>query len=85
MDLPTMVMRMSTAPARAFNLPGGSLARGDIADVTVLDPAWEWMVDPRQFRSKSRNTPFAGRVLRGRAVYTIVNGRIVHDASADRG
>ena len=83
-DLPTLVMRMSTQPARAFSLPGGSLERGAAADVTVFDPAWPWTVDPTKLRSKSRNTPFAGRDLRGRAVYTIVDGRIVHDASADR-
>jgi dihydroorotase len=83
-DLPTLVMRMSTQPARAFNLPGGSLERGAAADVTVFDPAWPWTVDPTKLRSKSHNTPFAGRDLRGRAVYTIVDGRIVHDASADR-
>jgi dihydroorotase len=83
-DLPTMVLRMSTAPARAFNLPGGSLQPGGIADVTVFDPAWEWTVDPKAFLSKSRNTPFTGRTLRGRAVWTIVNGVVVHDAAADR-
>src|SRR5688572_6845023 len=83
-DLPTLVLRMSTAPARAFNLPGGSLLDGALADVTVFDPSWEWTVQPTAFVSKSRNTPFAGRRLRGRAVYTIVHGRIVHDASAER-
>jgi dihydroorotase len=83
-DLPTLVLRMSTAPARAFNLPGGSLQPGAVADVTVFDPAWAWDVDPRRFVSKSRNTPFTGRTLHGRAVYTIVNGRVVHDAAADR-
>jgi dihydroorotase len=84
LDLPTLILRMSTAPARAFNLPGGSLARGAIADVTVFDPAWEWTIDPKRFLSKSRNTPFTGRTVRGRAVHTIVGGRIIHDASADR-
>jgi dihydroorotase len=83
-DLPTLIMRMSTQPARAFSLPGGSLERGVSADVTVFDPAWSWTVDPKQLRSKSRNTPFAGRQLRGRAVFTIVDGRIIHDTSADR-
>jgi dihydroorotase len=80
-DLPTLIMRMSTAPARAFSLPGGSLQRDAVADVTVFDPAHEWVVDPLKFRSKSRNTPFTGRRLRGRATYTIVSGRIVHDAT----
>jgi dihydroorotase len=84
LDLPAMVLRMSTACARAFNLAGGSLQRGEIADVTIFDPAWEWQVDPAKFLSKSRNTPFSGRTLRGRAVYTVVDGRVVHDASAER-
>jgi dihydroorotase len=84
LDLPALVLRMSTAPARAFSLPGGSLRDGAPADVTVFDPTWEWTVHPQAFLSKSRNTPFAGRRLRGRAVYTIVNGRIVHDASGER-
>ena len=83
-DLSTLIMRMSTQPARAFRLPGGTLAKGAPGDVTVFDPDWEWTVDPKKLRSKSRNTPFAGRVLRGRAVYTLVDGRIIHDASADR-
>lgn len=82
-DLPTMIHRMSVAPAAAFNLPGGSLADGAIADVTVFDPTHEWTVDPKRFLSKSRNTPFGGRTLRGRAVYTIVNGRIVYDVATD--
>jgi dihydroorotase len=83
MDLATLMLRMSTAPARAFKLPGGSLQRGVHADVTVFDPTLEWVVDPATFRSRSRNTPFAGRTLRGRAIYTIVSGRIVFDASGE--
>ena len=76
-DLRRMVERMSCAPARAFRLPGGTLRVGAPADVTVFDPAEEWVVDPTKFLSKSRNTPFAGWKLRGRAVYSIVGGRIV--------
>jgi dihydroorotase len=83
MDLATLMLRMSTAPARAFKLPGGSLQRGVHADVTVFDPTLEWVVDPATFRSRSRNTPFSGRTLRGRAIYTIVSGRIVFDASGE--
>jgi len=82
-DLATLVERMSTAPARAFNLPGGSIAIGSPGDVTVFDPAFEWTVDPRQLLSKSRNTPFTGRTLRGRAVLTIVQGRIVHEVARE--
>jgi len=73
-DLPTMVERMSCQPARVFKLPGGTLAVGSPADVTVFDPAAVWTVDPAAFLSKSRNTPFAGWVLTGRPVRTIVDG-----------
>ncbi|HWK90085.1 MAG TPA: dihydroorotase [Longimicrobium sp.] len=73
-DLPTLVERMSCAPARSMSLPGGTLAQGTPADVTVLDPRMEWTVDPRQFLSMSRNTPFGGRQLRCRAVRTFVDG-----------
>jgi dihydroorotase len=77
-DLPTLIQRMSAAPARIFNLPGGSLARGATADVVVLDPTVEWVVEPATFLSKSRNTPFTGRRLRGRADVTIVRGQVVY-------
>jgi len=78
-DLPTMVERMSCAPARAFGLPGGTLAENAPADVTVFDPEARWTVDPKAFRSKSRNTPFAGWELRGRPRLTIVGGRVVFE------
>ena len=78
LSLPDMVERMSCAPARAFNLPGGTLKSGSVGDVTVFDPALEWTVDAKEFLSKSRNTPFAGWSLRGRAVMTVVGGRIVY-------
>ena len=79
-DLSTMVERMSCQPARAFNLPGGTLAEGSVADVTVFDPTEEWTVDPLAFASKSRNTPFAGWTLTGRQRMTIVDGRVVWSA-----
>jgi len=77
-DYATLVDRMAVAPARLFHLPGGTLRKGSIADVTVFDPEREWTVDPVEFRSKGRNTPYAGRTLRGRAVYTVVDGRVVY-------
>ncbi len=76
-DLPTMIERMSCQPARAFGLPGGTLAIGGPADVTVFDPGARWVVDAGQFRSRSRNTPFGGWELTGRPTMTIVGGRIV--------
>jgi dihydroorotase len=77
-DVPTLVEKMSCAPARVFHLPGGSLRRGAPADVTVFAPDEEWTVDPARFRSKGRNTPYTGRTLRGRVRATIVAGRFAH-------
>ena len=77
--LSELIRRMSTEPARVFHLKGGSLAPGSVADVAVFDTGAKWTVDPAVFHSKSRNTPFAGRALTGRAVLTIVGGTIVHE------
>jgi dihydroorotase len=77
MDLATLIERMSCAPARAIGLPGGTLRPGALADVTLIDTRAEWTVDPKQFLSMSRNTPFTGRKLRCRAVRTLVGGRTV--------
>ncbi len=76
--LATLVEKMSCAPARVFHLPGGMLRRGCIADVTIFDPSREWTVEPSQFHTKGRNTPYGGRVLSGLVGCTIVDGRIVH-------
>ncbi|MEO8349119.1 MAG: dihydroorotase [Acidobacteriota bacterium] len=67
----------STGPARAFNLPGGTLAPGSPADVTLFDPAKRWTVDPSRFVSLGRSTPFAGWELVGRPAGTIVAGAVV--------
>jgi len=77
-DFATLVDRMSCRPASLFHLPGGTLAEGSVADVTVFDPARTWKVDPSAFLSKGRNTPYAGRTLTGRAIYTIVGGHVVY-------
>ncbi len=77
LSLAGLVTRMSVMPARIFNLPGGTLAPGASADVVVLDPVVGWTVQPQEFFSKSRNTPFAGRRLKGRAETTIVRGQVV--------
>ncbi len=78
LSLPELIDRMSTAPARVFHLPGGSLKRGTPGDVLVFDPDARWRVDPARFFSKSRNTPFAGRELAARVLRTVVGGRTVH-------
>jgi len=76
--LPLLVERMACAPARLFKLPGGTLRKGALADVTVFDPDASWTVDPARFRSKGRNTPYTGQTLRGLVDLTVVGGRIIH-------
>ncbi len=83
MDLSTMVERMSSGPARAFGLPGGTLAEGSPADLTLFDPAEEWTVDRKEFVSLSRNTPFEGERLIGRARVTVVGGKVVWRADGE--
>jgi dihydroorotase len=80
-DLPLLVERMSCAPARVFKLPGGTLRRGSMADVTVFDPDAAWTVEAGAFKSKGRNTPYAGQTLQGRTRCTIVGGRVAHVSS----
>jgi dihydroorotase len=77
LDLARLVGLLSHRPARVFGLPGGSLAPGSPADVTVLDLRRRREVDPARFHSKGRNTPFAGWILEGAAALTIVAGRVV--------
>ncbi len=77
LSLPQLIRRMSTEPARIFHLEGGSLAKGKVADVVVIDPESAWIVDPTSFVSKSRNMPFADRELFGAVDRTVVGGRTV--------
>ncbi len=74
-----LVQMMSVNPAALLRLEAGTLAEGAVADITVIDPNLEWTVASERFLSKSRNTPFAGMRLKGRAVLTIVAGEIVYD------
>jgi dihydroorotase len=75
---PALVRLLSTAPAGVLKLPGGSLAPGSVADLTVISPEASWTCDPTRFRSRSRNSPFAGASMKGRAVLTVVGGRVAH-------
>jgi dihydroorotase len=77
LTLPRLVALLSSGPARALGLPGGTLATGGPADVTVLDLGRRRKVDPERFESKGRNTPFAGWTLKGAPVMTIVAGQVV--------
>ncbi len=83
LTLPELVDRMSTRAARIFNLPGGTLAVGAPGDVVIFDPSERWVVRPERFRSKSRNTPYGGEELVGRAHHTIVRGRRVFELGAE--
>ncbi len=77
MDWPTVLARLSAAPARILNLSSkGKIEPGADADIVLIDPKKEWTVDPATFLSKSRNCPFAGWKLTAKAVVTIVGGDI---------
>ncbi|MCK5439036.1 MAG: dihydroorotase [Gemmatimonadetes bacterium] len=77
--LRTLLDRMTVGPARVFGLEGGRIKVGAPADVAVFDLDQEWKVEPAEFRSKARNTPWAGARLRGQPRLTIVAGEIVFD------
>jgi dihydroorotase len=77
--LSRFVELFSTGPAKILGIPAGSLAPGSAADVTILDIEVPWVIDRETFRSKSRNCPFHGWAVRGRAVTTLVGGRVVHE------
>jgi dihydroorotase len=79
LDLSQLVALLSSKPARVLGLPGGTLAPGSPADITVLDLTRKRKVDPAEFASKGRNTPFAGWTLTGWPVMTVVGGRVVYD------
>jgi dihydroorotase len=82
LDLATLIERLTAGPVRALGLeraaPGlGSLAEGAPGDIVLLDPQAEWTVEPERFASKGKNTPLAGRTLRGMVVATVYEGRVV--------
>ena len=76
-DLPRLIELYTVNPARLLKLDRGTLSVGAVADVTLINPGLEWTVDKHASFSRSRNTPFHGRELKGRAVRTIVGGKTV--------
>ena len=78
MELPAIIRRMTTNPSDILHLPKGRMSLGVDADLTIFDPDEEWVIDPEQFASKARNTPFAGRTVKGKVKYTIVKGEIIY-------
>ena len=81
LELSDVIRLMTVNPANILRIPGGRLAIGAEADVTIFDPDEEWVVDPDKFASKGRNTPFAGRAVKGRVKYTIVKGEVIYQDS----
>ena len=75
------VRRLSSAPAKILAVAGGSLKAGSVADVTVVDPQAEWRVEAAALKSRSKNSPFLGWAMKGRAFATLVGGRIVHEVA----
>ncbi|VAW36796.1 Dihydroorotase [hydrothermal vent metagenome] len=82
LTLSEVIRAMTINPALAMGLEKGTLQVGRDADITVIDLEREWTVEPKEFKTKGRNTPFAGWELKGRAVRTIVGGRTVYELTA---
>ena len=74
-----VIDRIATRPARIWNLANGNLRVGEPATLTMIDPDRTWRVTPDELRSKSKNTPLLGMSMTGRAVLTLVRGKVVHD------
>jgi dihydroorotase len=79
LTLEMLVRRLSADPARVMGLDVPMVPPGARADLAAFDLESEWEVDPARFRSRGRNTPFGGRRLRGRPVFTLAGGRIAYD------
>jgi dihydroorotase len=73
----TAIRALTVGPADALGIAAGRLAPGSVADVTLVDPERRWTIDPAAFRSLSRNTPFAGMAMRGKALAVCLAGRVV--------
>ena len=85
LSLSQAIAKWTSEPARILKLPGGNFNLGSRGDVTLLDVNKSWTVNPEIFRSKSKNTPFAGWELTGKAVATIVAGRLIYNEISSRG
>jgi dihydroorotase len=82
---PQLIEKLTINPARVLGINRGTLATGAKADVTIIDPAMEWTIEPKQFRSKSRNSPFAGWKVKGRATVVIVGGNVKYAVNGSAG
>jgi len=73
---PDVIRKLTVEPAALINIPKGTLKPGADADVTIIDPITEWTIDPSKFHSKSKNSPFGGWKVRGRAHTVLVDGEV---------
>lgn len=73
-----LIEKMSLNPARLMGLDKGTIGKGKIADIAIIDPNETYTIDPENFASKSKNTPFAGTMVKGQVHYTIVSGEVVY-------
>ena len=73
---PQLLLKLTINAAKVLGIDRGTLRVGAIADVTIIDPKMEWTIDPAQFKSKSRNCPFGGWKVRGRATQVLVGGQV---------
>jgi len=78
LGLPQLFQRLSSTPARLFNLPGGKLAKGAPADLVLFDANYAWKIDRADLWSKTKNSPFDERPVQGKVVTTIVGGRAIY-------
>ncbi len=76
LSLGQIIEKLSVNPRRILGLPSVSVEEGETANLTIFDPAAQWVVDPRTFRSRSRNTPFGGMTLTGKPVGVINHGEV---------
>ena len=76
-SLGALIQAMTLGPARILGLPQGRIAPGAPADIVLLDLDTEWTIDPAQFASLGRNCPYAGKKVRGRTLFSLVDGRII--------
>lgn len=72
-----LIEKMTINPAKILNIEKGTLQIGKIADITIINPTFEYKIDASEFASKSKNSPFDGFLVRGKVLYTIVNGKII--------
>lgn len=78
LTLMQMAEKMSYNPAKVLGLEKGTVAEGSHADLTIFDPECEWVIDPAEFLSKGKNTPFGGKKVTGKVKATIVDGEIAY-------